>query len=126
MPSEDDALLRYAPTLARFTKDYDDGTTTVWVLGPLGAVSLQVMRPRLPEDWPEGYERTFGSVDRHSPTPRYEDETPHHPCHFLEGSCYCDGSALMGMDMAERWVAGDEEGIWDMLTALYVSWLAED
>ena len=56
----------------------------------------------------------------HSHTPMYEGQEPTpYNCLYLGKPCYCDGSALAGVDLWEEFIAEGEEHVWRELLEYY-------
>jgi hypothetical protein len=62
----------------------------------------------------------LGSIDRHSPVPLYEFETPQHDCKYTGGDCYCDGTSLGSTDLFNKFLLDPDE-VWRTLE----EWLVE-
>lgn len=59
-------------------------------------------------------------IGYHSPTPRYDGQTPRENCEYLGGkTCYYDGSGCWAYGFFERLLEGGSDGLWKALECYY-------
>lgn len=106
-----------------------------YLTGPEGTVQFKVstgwMLPETYEWWEStgrGRHRRLDDypmatdLGYHSPTPRYEGQTPiatRGECEFIDGDCYYDGSGLNAEPVLARLIAEGHDGVWSALEDYY-------
>lgn len=114
-----DARRETAGRLRRMVDDFGGrpGWVRYSVTGARGAVNLTFMA------YPPGWCWTGADFGVHSPKPLYDGDSPQDGvCELLgEVPCYYDGSGLRADQYVHLHEAGDEDGIYAVLEADYLS-----
>lgn len=116
---------------------YGIASCRIWfyVIGPKGAVQWQIGTDWYPPSarehllgmgWPSEHDLRHAmqpqawDIGYHSPTPRYDDQTPMPgKCHLLGSECFYDGSSLNAESWTEGFIAGGTDWLWPKLEEYY-------